>query len=423
MAALGPFESAPLLAVAVSGGADSTALALLAARWARARGGSALALTVDHGLRPESAAEAESVGRLLAARGIAHRILRWDGAKPVRGIQQAARAARYGSLIEACRVAGILHLLVAHQRGDQAETVSLRSQSGSGPDGMAGMEPVAACEDVRVLRPLLDVPRARLEATLRAAAVSWIDDPSNRNLAFARARTRRRLNAAGDAAIAELAESAAFRAGRRRAGEADAARLLARAAAVLPGGYALIDPGVWADARPEVAARSLGRLIRALGGAAHGPSREALARLASQLGRGRPAGRSLGGCLIRPWRGRILVCREPAAMSGPVAVAAGASVSWDGRFRVAVAGSGPGRIAGLGPAGWRLVRRAPGIPEIPAAAAPTLPALFDAQGLAEVPHLGWRRQPPAACRVESCAFSPKSLVTGGLVWPREGTMC
>ena len=100
MAALGPFEPKPRIAVAVSGGADSMALALLAAGWARKAGGAAIMLTVDHGLRRESAAEARQVARWMRARKIAHHTLRWAGAKPESNIAAAARAARYGLLVE-----------------------------------------------------------------------------------------------------------------------------------------------------------------------------------------------------------------------------------------------------------------------------------------------------------------------------------
>ncbi len=139
MAPLGPFEPAPRIAIAVSGGPDSLALCLLADRWARARGGVAFGLTVDHGLRPESGAEAAQVRRWLAARGMAHRTLRWKGAHPLSAIQEQARAARLALLTGWCRRAGVLHLLLGHQREDQAETALQRLVRGSGIDGLAAM--------------------------------------------------------------------------------------------------------------------------------------------------------------------------------------------------------------------------------------------------------------------------------------------
>jgi tRNA(Ile)-lysidine synthase len=95
LAAIGGFETRPLIAVAVSGGPDSLALTILADRWAREHGGELIALTVDHRLRRESAEEAQTVGSWLVARGIAHHVLVWTDPKPVTGIQEAARAARY----------------------------------------------------------------------------------------------------------------------------------------------------------------------------------------------------------------------------------------------------------------------------------------------------------------------------------------
>src|SRR5579863_9177854 len=136
---LGPFERRPLIAVAVSGGADSMALALLADAWAKARRGRAVALTVDHRLRAESTAEARQVARWLRRHGIAHEILTWTAPRPRSGVQAAARAARYALLEDWCLRAHCLHLLTAHHRRDQVETFWLRLTRGSGLDGLAAM--------------------------------------------------------------------------------------------------------------------------------------------------------------------------------------------------------------------------------------------------------------------------------------------
>ena len=122
----GPFESRPTLAIGLSGGGDSMALALLAANWARAHGGTAVALTVDHGLRAESAVEAARTGEWARARGLAHFILPWTSPKPATGIMAAAREARYTLMSRWCRDHGVLHLLLAHQLEDQIETFLLR---------------------------------------------------------------------------------------------------------------------------------------------------------------------------------------------------------------------------------------------------------------------------------------------------------
>ncbi|HEC14169.1 MAG TPA: tRNA lysidine(34) synthetase TilS, partial [Rhodospirillales bacterium] len=139
MEAFAPFEAAPHIAVAVSGGPDSMGLCLLCDRWARDRGGWVTALSVDHGLRAASAEEALRVGRWMERLGIAHQTLVWPGDKPSSGIQAAARTARYKLMNGWCRDAGVLHLLLAHHRRDQAETFLMRLGRGSGPDGLAAM--------------------------------------------------------------------------------------------------------------------------------------------------------------------------------------------------------------------------------------------------------------------------------------------
>jgi len=177
MASFAPFETLPQLAVAVSGGPDSLALVHLADLWARRRGGSAVALIVDHRLRPESGREAHRVAGWMAAAGISRRILRAGEPLPEANIQDWARDARYALLSAACRRAGILHLLTAHHRDDQAETLLLRLGRGSGLDGLSAMAPVVELTDCRLLRPFLPVAKSELIGWLRSKGLEWIDDP------------------------------------------------------------------------------------------------------------------------------------------------------------------------------------------------------------------------------------------------------
>ncbi|MBI2713380.1 MAG: tRNA lysidine(34) synthetase TilS [Rhizobiales bacterium] len=188
-------QSFPALLLAVSGGPDSTALLWLAARWRDALKSppKLIAITVDHGLRKESRAEAAGVARLARKLKVAHRTLRWRGKKPASGLQQAARAARYRLLSDAAREAGASHILTAHTLDDQAETVLIRMSRGSGVTGlgaMARMSSVPGNEESKLVRPLLDIPKSRLIDTLRAAKVPFADDPSNRDPRFTRARLR-----------------------------------------------------------------------------------------------------------------------------------------------------------------------------------------------------------------------------------------
>jgi tRNA(Ile)-lysidine synthase len=198
-----PFSEASAIVLAVSGGPDSTALLVLAARWRAAcgehNGPRIVAATIDHGLRPQSAVEARDVKRLARTLGVSHRTLLWRGKKPRTGIQQAARAARYRLLGQLAHTVKADHIFTAHTLDDQAETVLMRMSRGSGITGLAAMRqrillPVSSSSkrdrEVMVARPLLGVPKARLLATLARAGVSYADDASNRDSRFARARLR-----------------------------------------------------------------------------------------------------------------------------------------------------------------------------------------------------------------------------------------
>ncbi|MEL0112085.1 MAG: tRNA lysidine(34) synthetase TilS [Rickettsiales bacterium] len=170
------------MAVACSGGPDSMVLLALTQDWALRAGGSVTALIVDHGLRDESAAEAEWAADQAVRLGVSSAILSLAGARHVSNLQARARAGRYGLLFEWCRAHGHLHLLVGHHRDDQSETVRMRAERGSGEDGLAAMAPVHERAHARVLRPLLDFPKARLQATLQARGLSSVSDPSNQDI-------------------------------------------------------------------------------------------------------------------------------------------------------------------------------------------------------------------------------------------------
>jgi tRNA(Ile)-lysidine synthase len=186
------WKAAPALVLAVSGGPDSIALMWLAARWRRAltRGPRLIAVTVDHGLRPEAAREARDVKRLARSLDLPHRTLRWTGAKPNTGLPAAARAARYSLLAQAARASGAMHILTAHTRDDQAETLLMRMLRGSGIAGLAAMARTSEREGVWLARPLLDISKSQLVATLHKARVGFADDPTNRDVNYTRPRLR-----------------------------------------------------------------------------------------------------------------------------------------------------------------------------------------------------------------------------------------
>ncbi len=379
MARLGPFPPAPLLAVGVSGGADSLCLALLASAWARGRGGAVRALIVDHGLRPAAAEEARLTATLLAAQGIDSRILTITGLHRGPGQAARARAARLDALAQACAEAGITDLLLAHHAADQAETLVMRLLSGSGADGIAGIAALRHTAGPRILRPLLDVPPALLRAELRARDVRWVEDPSNADPAALRARLRGAAAEGGGippAAIPALAAAARVAATGRAAREAATADWLAAHAVIRPEGFAVIPPA-------PLPAPALAALVQMVAGRAYPPAGAGVRALAASL---RAA--TLGGARLLPagrWGPGWLIVREVAATAPRRPAVAGAR--WDGRFRLLDPPPAPGLwIGAIGAAAARLSRQR----GLPGAVLAGMPGLWRDEVLAAVPDLMYR---------------------------------
>ena len=318
----------PVLVLAVSGGPDSTALLLLAARWrkARRRGPKLVAVTVDHGLRRESMREAKAVGRLARSLGVEHRIVRWLGRKSATGLQQAARQARYRLLAEAARKSGARHVLTAHTLDDQAETVLIRLARGSGVGGLAAMAlaspvPIEEARGVMLVRPLLRTPKSRLIATLKAAKIPYADDPTNRDPRFTRSRMRTLMPAlAAEGLTADRLARLARRVDRMEtAVEIAVSDAGDRVAPGLwpDGGPVTIEAGAFFELPEEVALRLLGRTI-ALAGDEGPVELGKLEALNAALYQCRPVGRfrrTLAGALVTLASGWLTVEQAPPRRS------------------------------------------------------------------------------------------------------------
>lgn len=420
IAALGPFERAPHLAVGCSGGADSLALTLLLGQWAETVGGRVTALIVDHGIRDEAAAEARRVEGWLVARGIDSEILQAGLFASLPSLQEAARAARYRLMTDWCRSRGVLHLCVAHHQEDQAETLLLNLTRGSGVDGLAGMASVSERADIRLLRPLLTVPKACLEAVLGDCDQAFIEDPSNVNPAFKRVRLRAMMPqlAAEGGSAGRLAKAAGRMAEARAALDAAATSLLGVSAALYPEGYARLELTSYAAATREVALRALARLLRTVGGKSHPPRGERLIAcyeaLCTSAKNAAKFGRTLGGCRLLKRRGDLFICREVPNRTDVEPM--GDKYLWDGRFLVS---EPPERAAALTPLGTRTLpvlaayKRA----RIPAPFRHALPVSAGLDGAALLPKLkgvallsDWRADWPADKTAEfalEVSFQPK----------------
>jgi len=435
MAAMGPFEASPHIAVAVSGGADSMALTLLAAHWVRRLGGTLSALSVDHGLRPGSLAEIDRVAGWLGQHGIDHHRLTWSGSKPQSALQATARAARYDLLTDWCRRNRVLHLLLGHHQEDQAETFLLRLNNASGVDGLAAMAAIVEKPAMRLLRPLLSVPKARLRATLEAACQPWLEDPSNDNPAFERIRIRQsfpQFVAAGITA-ASLSETAARMARARVALEASASCLLAGCCSLHPAGYAHMDGAALFSAPDEISLRALARVLLCVGGGQYQPRLVKLERLHEKMktafkdGAVGWKGATLGRCRALPLKGGtglsgFLICREGRALPIALPVNGPVELDWDDRFRLRLRGPKnalfqDASLQPLGRDGWaKLLAQAPQLRAVsmPAAVRLTLPSLVDGKGVLAVAHLNYRRDGVSddAAGFSAALFHPRQTLSG-----------
>jgi len=301
MQAFEPFEPAPHLVVAVSGGADSLSLCLLAHQWAFARGGQVTALTVDHQLRTESLQEARQVGAWLQAKAIAHVVLPWCGPKPASAIQEEARHVRYRLLEDWCEEHHVLHLLVGHHLDDQLETITMRSARHSGPVGLAGMSAVREMAHARLLRPLLGVPKSSLQSWLQAQGQDWLEDPSNQSDAYARNRIRQ------DAIPYQLSDAIRF--GKARVAlEAEVADAFAAQVRWEKKGYYV--SGTWRGCAEEVQMRLWLALLQGVSPKSSLLRQEKLRTLLARMQRPGWKAATLHGCQLRKEGDGVRVVRE-----------------------------------------------------------------------------------------------------------------
>ncbi len=292
----------PVIAVAVSGGADSLALAYLLYEWSKKQGAKIVALTVNHNFRPEAEEEAATVHEWLAAEGIEHHILTHQGKKPDANLMEAARELRYHLLISWCNRHDIRHLAVAHHLDDQAETFLLRLERGSGVDGLAAMSPVSARDGIKILRPLLSVPRREIEDYLQERGKIWISDPTNADTKYKRNRLRKMLEELPgkkkETLTKRLSDTARTMRRAREALEDYTAQAMAECVEFYPDDHASLDKESWRFYPEEIRLRVLASLLRSIGGAEKPIRFEKLERLHDALLSNDIMAVTLAGCKV-----------------------------------------------------------------------------------------------------------------------------
>lgn len=331
------------LAVAFSGGGDSLALLLAAHAWASAKGRRLIALHVDHQLQPQSAEWADRCGRTAARLGIGFRAPAWCGDKPARGLPAAARLARHRLLAEAARQAGARVILFGHTADDLTETLAMRAEGSTTPLAREwGPSPVwPEGRGLFLLRPLLAVGREEIREWLAARGESWIDDPANLDLRYARARVR--------------VAGAPFRPPRPGASVEGAADL-ALAVTLEPGDVMRIQRGRLGRSPPAAVAAFLSAACVSAGGGERPPRGGRAEALASRLrGEGEVVA-TLAGARIEADAEAVWVMREAGEADrgglAEMAPSPGVPAVWDGRYEIVVQEAG--RVRRLAGAARRL---------------------------------------------------------------------
>ncbi|WP_226628097.1 tRNA lysidine(34) synthetase TilS [Alloyangia pacifica] len=403
-AALGP-EFPESIALAVSGGGDSMAMLTLAHNWTHVWGVRLRVVTVDHGLRPEAAAEAEMVAQTCAELGWEHATLRWhwDGQG---NLMDAARRARL-SLINDWR-GETRDVLLAHTADDVAESFLMRLSRGAGVEGLSAMRAVREVRmgpdaPMRLVRPCLSMRRAELRHYLRVLQGQWVDDPSNDDETYDRVRARKlvaRLEAEGSLTGADLTAAAGRMARASEALRARAAQVWSDIAAEVPAqrcGDLLFDQTAFQAIERDTQLRLLSAALRYVSGAEYPPREAPLEALLDRLLGG--GGGTLHGCEARIERGRIAIFREFAAVQA-LSCAAEEGALWDGRWRLARPVPAGLTLRALGEDGWAQRDRQADLP-VPFHAVRSAPALFDGASLVGCDAL----QPPdEGALFELCPF-------------------
>jgi tRNA(Ile)-lysidine synthase len=335
-----PVAQEPAVALAVSGGADSLALMLLARRWTDglAQPPRLQVYSLDHGLRSEAADEVAMVLRVAADLGMSATGLRWTGDKPHTGVQEAARVARYRLIGQAMASDGIGVLLTGHHQQDQAETVLMRMAHGSGIEGLKGMSPLADVEGVRVFRPLLGVDPLMLRQIVEDAGLTPALDPSNQDTHYERVRWRQAMPALSELGL----DAAAFSVFAERMAEADAAiaqiadGCFAELVRLDGFGAARIELAPFIGLSPAISTRLLSRVLNIVGGRQKPRALGQVERLRQSICEGTlPKSTTVLGCVVRFKDGAIAIAREPGRTAPPDAILVPhGELVWDERFLI-----------------------------------------------------------------------------------------
>jgi tRNA(Ile)-lysidine synthase len=354
----------------------------LAEAWARRGGRPIVALTVDHGLNPQSSDWTAAAGAAAARLGLPWRALIWSGEKPAHGLPAAARAARHALLANAARDLGACVILMGHTADDVAESTLIRADT-PGHGRFRAWAPSPAWPEGRgvfLLRPLLAARRADLRAWLSAQGLGWLEDPANADPRFARSRARAQL--AGGQAIGE---------GVALPGDRPCVKRLAETVEATADGRLVLPRQGLASAPQEAVRRVVSAALVCAGGGVKPPRGVRLDRMIDAIASGEMWVSTLSGARIVTLGGDDAIQFErdagERARGGLAAfdLSAGEVGVFDGRYEVRALDA-PIQVVGLAGHLRRLDRsNRRRLASIPALNRGALPAVIDCDGAVRLP--------------------------------------
>ena len=387
------------IALAVSGGPDSTALMFLVSQSKGFKNNNVTILVVDHSLRKDSANEAKMVFSNAKNLGFKCKILKWRGDKPLAGIQEAARIARYNLMASWCEKNNIDTLFLAHHLGDQVETFLMRLSKGSGVDGLSSMNKISSYSNITLVRPFLEVSKKNLIKIAEASKLKWISDPTNLNSQFQRARIRKILPVLSREGIdphhinlvIKRMESA-----KQALNDITTIHISSFVKNMSDISYSL-SYECFSILPKEILLRILERLIMVSSGSIYPSRRTKLESILSWLEKGGGvSAKTLSGAIIRKRKDYIIFYRElKGCQSKPVIhPLTNRYLSWDNRFKIKLNKSKKIEVKALGDEGIKILKskkilKKQGLNNIPLSAWKSAPGLWSKKRLISVPSLGY----------------------------------
>ncbi len=384
-------QNAPL-AIAVSGGCDSMCLLRLLSDWCKANHHPLVALTVDHGIRPEAKDEANQVQSWCQLLDVKHYTLTWKGTIPTSNIQAKARKIRYKLLEEFCKNHHILHLFLAHHKQDQAETVMLRLMRGASVSGMAAMRKQSTYNNILLLRPLLTISSEQICATIKLYQQDFIQDPSNQDPRYLRVETRQFLDQLQrkEEIVTHINRTAKHMQRVNAFLNQEVTYTKEKYVNFHPFGFAIIQKDFFSNTHEEIALRTLSQTLMSVSGASKTVRFEELERLYHSLRLQETSALTLGGCIIRQRKNKFLILRETAALAKATAVRP--NMIFDGRFFCEWPSYREHSTYLIGPLkakGWHSICEHVKTDKLPNEVFYALPALQTLEKVIAVPHIAY----------------------------------